>query len=324
MKKKKKLFFYFLSDAFCVFLIFSFLFLPISYLLHSTFYLLIPHPALADTVSSPSENVSVTATVAGGGQAPVGGGGGTLNGAISIPQTSVHFSGKAYPNATVTLLKDGTSAASVMADKNGLFDITLEEQWNGTMLYSLEATDTNNQKSILINYPLVVSTGYVTDVSGILFPPTVTLDKIQVSEGGYLTVAGYSLPQKDLQIVIESENKQTSKTFTLTSPDSGNYDITLPLINIPLGNYSLYVKYPNDSRISELVRFIIGDMDISSINTTLNIPGDCNADGRIDLVDFSMMAFWFEKPNPPRCEDLNHDGIVDLTDFSILAFYWTD
>jgi len=305
----------------CLLLIFATFFLsPISHLLVSTVY--------AGTVTTPAETIGVSATVEGGSvsETPIGGGGGgELNGTtITIPQTSVRFSGSAYPNAQVSLLKDGNVASTVKADNQGAFDITLDEQYSGTMLYSLEAVDSNNQKSLLINYPLVVNSGYLTYISGILFPPTIVLDKIQASVSDYLTVAGYALPDKDMQIVIEDDNEKIAKTFTLTSPDGGNYDITLPLVGIPAGNYSVYVKYPDDSRISKLVKFIIGDTNISSVNNTLNIPGDCNFDGQIDLVDFSIMAFWYKKPNPPKCVDINGDGIVDLTDFSILAFYWTD
>ena len=280
----------------------------------------------AGTITVVGGDVSVSAIVngSGGSTGPSGSGGGELSGNISIPETSVRFSGSAYPGATVTLMKDGNYATSVKADSQGLFDITLTEQYNGAILYSLETVDKNNNKSLLINYPLVVTTGYLTYISGILFPPTVTLDKVQVASGDYLTVAGYALPQKEMQIVIEDQNDQIVKTFTLTSEDNGSYDITLPLMNIPMGDYSLYVKYPDDTRISKLVRFIIGDSNISSTDTSLNIPGDCNADDQINLVDFSILAFWYKKPSPPKCVDINHDGIVDLIDFSILAFYWTD
>jgi len=293
-------------------------------LLISLFFNLKILTLFAGTITA-SEDVSVSAIVAGGTVvSPTSNGSGQLNGPISIPQTSVRFSGEAYPNATVTLLENGAFETSVTADGNGLFDITLPEQYNGTILYSLEALDTNNEKSLLINYPLVVTSGYLTYISGIRFPPTITVDKVQAITGSFLTVSGYSLPNKELEIKIESQDNQLSKTFTLTSPGNGNYDITLPLTNLPTGDYFVSIKYPNDTRISKLVGFIIGDTDVSSVNTSLNLPGDCNADGQINLVDFSVMAFWYEKPNPPSCVDLNHDGIVDLTDFSILAFYWTD
>ena len=291
------------------------------FLLFSLFFNLKILILYANTVTIAGDPVTVSATVEGGGTVtttPLGGGGG------GMPQTSVRFSGQAYPYATVTLLKNGTVVTSVTADKNGLFSITLAEKYDGTILYSLVALDPNNKKSLLINYPLVVTAGYLTDLSGVVFPPTVVLDKVQVALGDYLTVSGYALPQKDMEIVIQSQDKKISKTYSLTSPSSGLYDITLPLMNLPVGNYSVYVQYRDDTRISELIRFIIGDTNISSLDNTLNIPGDCNYDGKIDLVDFSVLAFWFEKPHPPSCVDVNHDGIVDLTDFSILAFYWTN
>jgi hypothetical protein len=43
----------------------------------------------------------------------------------------------------------------------------------------------------------------------------------------------------------------------------------------------------------------------------------------VNLVDFSILAYWYLKPNPDPKVDLNSDGIVDLVDFSILAYYWT-
>jgi hypothetical protein len=50
---------------------------------------------------------------------------------------------------------------------------------------------------------------------------------------------------------------------------------------------------------------------------------DINGDGRINIVDFSVSAYWYKRPNPPKSIDLNDDGKVDLTDFSIMAYYWT-
>ena len=268
-----------------------------------------------------SKNISISATVGSNiVVTPESPGGGE---SISIPQTSVRFSGNAYPNATVTLLKNGEYATSVLADNKGLFDITLEEKYSSTTLYSLEATDITGEKSILINYPLVVTAGYLTYISGISFPPTIILDKIQANS--FITVAGYASPKKELQIIIaDQQNEKNEKTFTLTTPDDGHYDITLPLSGLPLGNYAASIKYGDSDKTSELIRFIIGDTDESSVDATLNIPGDFNSDGEINLSDFSIMAFWYKKPNPPSYVDINHDGIVDLTDFSILAYYWTN
>ena len=48
-----------------------------------------------------------------------------------------------------------------------------------------------------------------------------------------------------------------------------------------------------------------------------------NKDSRVNLVDFSIAAYWYKRSTPPPSADLNGDGKVDLVDFSILAFYWT-
>jgi len=56
--------------------------------------------------------------------------------------------------------------------------------------------------------------------------------------------------------------------------------------------------------------------------------GDLNSDCRVDLVDFSIAAYWYKKPlSPPFAEiereKLSGDGEVTLRDFSIMAYWWT-
>lgn len=53
---------------------------------------------------------------------------------------------------------------------------------------------------------------------------------------------------------------------------------------------------------------------------------DLNCDGRINLVDFSILAYWWKRPltaEAKRRIDFNGDGKVSLVDFSILAYHWT-
>jgi hypothetical protein len=52
---------------------------------------------------------------------------------------------------------------------------------------------------------------------------------------------------------------------------------------------------------------------------------DLNTDGRVDLVDFSMLAFWWGQPiASTEPSDLNCDGQITLADFSIMQFFATD
>ena len=239
---------------------------------------------------------------------------------IGIPKTAVQFSGQAYPGATIFVLKGGVEVLSVLADKLGNFSATLPEQYNSTTVYTLFAQDITGNRSLLINYPLVVYIGFLTHLGGIHFAPTIVTDKIEVRIGDYLTAFGYGAPQKDMEAFISGIEK---KTFTLASKADGSYRITIPILDLPKGNYTIYIRYAGDSRISKLVKFVIGEANILSTEGVLNIPGDCNSDSIINLVDFSVLAFWYGKSNPSRCVDTNSDNKIDLIDFSILAFWWT-
>jgi len=53
------------------------------------------------------------------------------------------------------------------------------------------------------------------------------------------------------------------------------------------------------------------------------VRGDLNGDRRVNLVDFSIAAYWHGRPACPAAVDLNGDGKVTLTDLSILAAHWT-
>lgn len=51
---------------------------------------------------------------------------------------------------------------------------------------------------------------------------------------------------------------------------------------------------------------------------------DFNGDGKINMIDFSILLFYFDKPISIASRyDLNSDGIIDIIDISILLFYWT-
>lgn len=49
---------------------------------------------------------------------------------------------------------------------------------------------------------------------------------------------------------------------------------------------------------------------------------DLNCDGYVDIVDFSIMYYWYEKTEIPARVDLAADGVINIADFSVMAFYW--
>ncbi len=271
----------------------------------------------AEIVIQP-EDVTVSAIVSSVTPPPSPGGGG--GGGDYTFRTSVSFLGFAYPEATVHIWKNGSPLTSMIANSQGEFNVSLDEPYSTNAIYTLYAIDKQVRRSLLLNYPIVITNGYLTQIKGIRFAPTISTDKSQVKQGDTITISGYALPDKEVEIVISGKLNQT---FTGVTNRDGAYSFVYQLTNFPKGDYDVRINYKNDKRNSKVVKFIIGDINVLNIESVNNIPGDCNADQTINIVDFSVLAFWYGKDNPPRCVDTNYDGIINLIDFSILAFYWT-
>ncbi len=53
--------------------------------------------------------------------------------------------------------------------------------------------------------------------------------------------------------------------------------------------------------------------------------GDLNCDNHVNLLDFSILSFWYNNQAiPPKKVDIDLDGKITLIDFSIMMYYWTD
>lgn len=50
---------------------------------------------------------------------------------------------------------------------------------------------------------------------------------------------------------------------------------------------------------------------------------DFNGDYRVDIVDLSILLYYYNGPPEVECYDLNNNGLVDFPDVSILMYYWT-
>ncbi len=119
-------------------------------------------------------------------------------------------------------------------------------------------------------------------------------------------------------------------SFTLKSVVPGYY--TFGLISekpdgtrTPLRTFSSTLSAGKDADFGNISieSLLQGELPLPPAAPASTPTGDVNADGRVDLVDFSIMAYWYGRPHPPALVDLNADGKVDLVDFSIIAYHWT-
>jgi hypothetical protein len=196
----------------------------------------------------------------------------------------------------------------------------------GNYSFTVYSQDSNGLRSNTFSFPVVVTAGVTVDVSGIFIAPTIDVDKSEVKKGDNLIIFGQSLPSVPVVISVHS----TPEEFhTVQSNPSGAYLLTLdtsPLENGTHVTKSKAVLPSTASDYGQSVNFVVGDQDVfkNGNKTTCGAGiGDLNCDGKINIIDFSIMAFWYGKNNPPARVDLNGDGKITLVDFSILAYHWT-
>ena len=241
------------------------------------------------------------------------------------PQTAVNFSGRAYPKSTVTLLKDAQISATSIAGSDANFQISISGLSGGNYIFSIYSEDSKGIRSSLLTFPISVTSGATTNVSGIFIAPTIIADKSEVKRDEDVLISGQLFPQANIRIFIKSEDKEFS-VDTIADKD-GKYKYSLNTSSLGFGEYEVSaVAFSGNisSALTRIINFIVGG------KTTLRklLPeylwkGDLNGDSRINLVDFSILFYWFDRLNPPARIDLNEDGRVDLLDFSIMAYYWT-
>jgi len=268
-------------------------------------------------------NISGCTSGSGGG----GGGGGYIS--STPPETKVIFSGRAYPKSTVTLLKDAQIAATTIAGADANFSITLSGLSGGNYIFSIYSEDNKGIRSSLLTFPVSVTSGATTNVSGIFIAPTIAVDKSEVKKGDNIAIFGQSMPKAEITIAINSDEEFFDKTF---ADANGAYLYNFDTTKINMGQHFTKSKAAKDGAISSFskaVSFLVGTKNVfAGLPQKCPAKADLNGDCRVNLVDFSVAAYWYKRPLSAEFSQkektlLSGDGKVDLVDFSIMAFYWT-
>ncbi|MFA4871624.1 MAG: hypothetical protein WC610_00985 [Patescibacteria group bacterium] len=293
-----------------------------------TYWFKVKARALAETnwAAATKQFTAESGTVTPPVSPPGGGGGG---GGGSAVETRVNVSGRAYPKSSVTLLKDAQVAATTIAGADANFQISVSNLTGGNYIFAVYGEDSKGLRSSLLTFPVSVTAGATTNVSGIFIAPTIAVDKSEVKRGDNIAIFGQSAPQADIVVSVNSEEEFFGKTI---SDKNGVYLYNFDSGLVALGTY--YAKSKASigniavSGFSGMIGFKVGTKNVAAAPVTKYLKGDLNNDQRVNLIDFSIAAYWYKRPlsatfKPIEIERLNGDGKVDLVDFSIMAFYWT-
>lgn len=243
-------------------------------------------------------------------------------------EAQVSFSGFVYPDSLVFILKDAELVASTTSGSDASFTMTVEDLEGGYYHFFLYGDDYQGRRSSLSNFYIYVPRGAQMEVTDIFIPPTVDVDKVEVKKGDDISIFGQTVPYSTATVMV---NASPSFYIETESDNEGLYEYVLNTSDLKYGTYYIKSKFTTgdgaSSVYSRTAFFNVTERNIKK-ETVGVLKGDLNADGWVNLVDFSIAAYWYReslsvKMRETECKRLNCDGVIDLVDFSIMAYYWT-
>jgi cysteine-rich repeat protein len=257
----------------------------------------------------------------GGGGSSGGGsrGGGGSN--EDFGDTLISIIGKAYPSVTLNFLLDTESVGTVRTDSSGDFEFSTEAS-PGTATLGIWANDDQGVRSITLNNTFDVTQGAVTNLNGVILPPTISVDSQNVNPGDVISVFGQAVPGN----LVELHVNNSEIVATTTSTQDGDWSIEFDAGRVSIAEHILRARsvvgnppLTSESSFSTSLQLFVG------VDGQASTPSDLNRDGSVNLIDFSILIFWWGTAggdsDPPA--DINNNGNVGLEDFSILLFNWT-
>ncbi|MFM2374764.1 MAG: hypothetical protein RLZZ234_759 [Candidatus Parcubacteria bacterium] len=255
------------------------------------------------------------------------GGGGFESGVNPYPSgdAQVVITGYAFPGSTMTILVDGTITKTVRANTSGVFTATIEAIARGTYTFGVYATDVGGVKSSTFSTSFSVIGARSSSLSNVHIMPTIKVNPNPVEPGQNVNFSGYAIPNSTVEVENQRQKGGSErKVLTATSDASGKWSIDVPTNGFARDTWKVRAKSTNtttrvSTQYSGFTFYGVGQGATKTLNS------DLNRDGKVNLVDFSILLFHWNtdggRSDPPA--DINQDGRVTLTDFSIMIFNWT-
>jgi hypothetical protein len=252
-----------------------------------------------------------------------GGGFESSDGPFESGDGEVTISGYAYPGARVTVLVDGQIAVTKSANSSGAYSIVVEEIARGAYTFGVYAQDENDERSSTFSTSFTISGARASRLSNINIAPSILVTPNPAEPGEVISFSGYALPVATVTIQTGRSDGTGTEVITAFSDGSGEWQTTYNTAGLGRDTYRVRASAEQaDGRASGF-----SDYEFYGIGQDADVPlaPDLNRDGFVNLIDFSIMLFWWQTnggdSDPPA--DINQDGNVSLTDFSILLFNWT-
>lgn len=236
---------------------------------------------------------------------------------------TLRISGISAPNMFISFSDGGTVIGTCMSNDYGVWTQVFPGQNPVEHQIWIYGIDSSNRVTPLTTIDVLTRAYEITTISGIILPPTIELDKDQISRGDPITISGAAPPNYLVKIFTEPP----LNNFEVSADANGNYSYTnSDTADLDLGDHKAY----------SLGQDLFGTQSLMSLTLFFRVtdgapPGgggppcdisraDLSCDSRVDLTDFSILLYYWAGNSV--LADINSDSNVNLIDFSIMMFYW--
>ncbi len=234
---------------------------------------------------------------------------------VSLTGATLSFSGRAFPNAKITILGRGTSQdiplKSSLADASGGFNINFVGALPAAAInaYKLTFEDKEGRTTETPDStPEQITSFSATDIFA---PPTLGFGKSTFLREDLITLAGYAMPGNKIE--IEIDEKQIPRE--IFAGNDGSFKLSLTNFDYAFGSHKARIRQRDSAKRAS-------DFSLDKIFTIAKVfapNADLNDDGKSDISDWSIFLFRWGSPDQTKKStiDFNNDGRVDISDFSI-------
>ena len=249
------------------------------------------------------------------------GGGGS--GGNFLKGGDVTLQGLTFPQGSLVILQDGIIVKEEAVSSLGTFDDLFSNLQRGTYTYGVYVKDSKGNRSSTYNSTIYLIGGTNNIIAPIYLSPTIVAASTTVPLGGNIEVSGFGIPLKKVLGVLNKQgNTQTGiMTASTTANGNGSWRLTFSTAGLTKGTYQIkaqtIISNKDQSIFSPVLYVGVGE----NPNPDFKNRADLNRDGKVNLVDFSILLFNWKGSD--AVADINQDGVVNLTDFSIMLANWT-
>ena len=253
---------------------------------------------------------------------PSGGGGG--GGGLFLTGGDVTLEGKAIPFSHIVITKDGVIEKEDQVSVLGEFSHKFLRLQRGTYLWGVYVRDADGKLSTTYTSTIYLIARTNNIIAPIYVSPTISAATTTVPVGGDIVLHGYAIAHKPVQVIMNRQGDflySKITTATTTANGNGSWAVTIPTDTVAKGTYEIKAQTLISNREQSLNSVTVYLGVGENPNPNFGNRSDLNKDGKVNLVDFSILLFNWKGTD--AVADINLDGIVNLTDFSIMLANWT-